>query len=268
MIRKTLLDVKKATFSVLLPDKNRHGMPTPMGTGFFVSPDGWFITAAHVISKNGEPRNGVIDDIQMACLQKEKENIVGPPIICQHVTFEYINAKYDIALLKVDFGLNSDKQWLKTSSHFPYIEISKRELELGEPVYSFGYPLSESQVMRTTGAVIGSVSLSPRVTSAIVSSKIEKTSMVMTSADPKMYVLDKALNYGSSGSPIVSTDTGKVHAFGSHFQPVYVRQPYVQDQNGTPINIMIPSLYGVVVSLSNDELLKEFENRKIPLSEN
>ncbi len=55
-----------------------------------------------------------------------------------------------------------------------------------------------------------------------MSSTLEKTKMLMSSGDEKIYVLDKALNYGNSGGPIVAAETGRVHALCSRFQPVMV----------------------------------------------
>jgi len=84
---------------------------------------------------------------------------------------------------------------------------------------------------------------------------MEQTRMVMTDADPKVYVLDKALNYGNSGGPILSAETGHVHALCSRFQPVYVPQNHLKDANGNPLPVMIPSLYGIVSRLDNRKLL-------------
>ena len=33
-----------------LPDPTRQDIPTPVGTGFMVSKDGWFVTAAHLVA--------------------------------------------------------------------------------------------------------------------------------------------------------------------------------------------------------------------------
>ena len=51
MIRKTLKTTKEATFVVTVPDKSRHNFPAPNGTGFFVSDNGYFITANHVVDQ-------------------------------------------------------------------------------------------------------------------------------------------------------------------------------------------------------------------------
>ncbi len=269
MIRKSLSKTQSATFSILLPDHSKHDMPSPRGTGFFVSPDGWFITAAHVVTKNGKSDGEPRDDINNAAIEKEKDFDSNSPIsrpTCQFINLEYINPKYDFALLKVDFDKNKEKEWLSGKTSFPYLTISKRQLSVAEPVYSFGYPLSSSFAEKQDNMVIGSSSLCPRVTSAIVSSTVEKTKFIMTKNDSKVYVLDKALNYGNSGGPIISVDSGCVHAFCSRFQPVYVPQP-LRDQQGNQLSIMMPSLYGVVISLHNEELLNKFEEYGIEISD-
>lgn len=256
MIRRTLARTKSATFSILLPDLNQKGLPTPSGTGFFIDPDGWFVTAAHVITKDGKSDGPVRDDIESCWLMKEPAYLGDPGAMCQHVSFELINPRLDIALLKVDFSKNADKAWLAELEDFPFLEISIRELDEGEPVYSFGYPLSSSFVIEGKGVRVGETSLSPRVTSAIVSSKLERTKMVMTSNDPRIYVLDKALNYGNSGGPIIATETGNVHAYCSRFQPVLIPQSHLRDKHDNPLSIISPSLYGIVTSFAN----KEFED--------
>ena len=53
VIRRTLKATQLARFSVDLPRKALRGMPTPTGTGFLISPDGWFVTAAYVVTENG-----------------------------------------------------------------------------------------------------------------------------------------------------------------------------------------------------------------------
>jgi hypothetical protein len=268
MIRKTLKRTKDATFSIELPNHNYNGMPSPSGTGFFVSHDGWFVTAAHVITENGQS-DGPKRDISKAVLSKESRFSDGDfpvPIMLQSVSLSFVDPLIDFALLKVDFQSNVTKTWLKDKKEFPYIKISSRELEEGEQVYSFGYPLPEVWVKKYFHMNIGHSGLCPRVTSAIISSTFEKQKMIMTNNDPKVYVLDKALNYGNSGGPIVATDTGKVHAFCSRFQPVLIPQHHLLDNQKRPLGIMIPSLYGVVYSLANPNIIQKLREFNITIS--
>ena len=266
MIRRTLANTKAATFCVELVDIALLGMPAPAGTGFFVSADGWFITAAHVITENNQSDGPPRQDIDQAWLMQETR-IDGnaPGGMCQHVSLGHILPAFDIALLKVDFAANAQKEWLRPRSGFPHLTVSSRELDEGEPVYAFGYPLSGASAAPFSGGVSGTSSLCPRVTSAIVSSTLEHSTMVMASNDAKVYVLDKALNYGNSGGPIVSSDTGRVHAVCSRFQPLQLQQNHVKVSSGDPLVIVVPSLYGVVASLGNAAVLQLFGSLGIPV---
>ncbi|WP_459201741.1 S1 family peptidase [Methanococcus sp. CF] len=259
MIRKTLPKVKEATFCIELPNKSARGMPTPAGTGFFISPDGWFVTAAHVVTnENGSPRT----DFTKSLLTKES-NDNTKVTLCKYVTLKYLLPELDIALLKVDFEKNSDQEWLIGKTGFPFINISTAPLEMGEPVYSFGYPLSSYGVFES--GHLGFIKLRPRVTSAIISSELETDSMILNENDPKHYVLDKALNYGNSGGPIISTKTGHVHAICSSFQPVTLNQPHLKDNNGKSMKIIIPSLYGIVSSFDNKNIINLLKFLNIPV---
>ena len=259
MIRKFLPITKNATFSILLPDPSKQDMPIPRGTGFFISTDGWFVTALHVISEN----NAVRKDIEQAVLMKEQE--AGKAIrMCQAVKVVEVIPKFDFALLKVDFELNKNKEWLKTSQGFPFLQISSMELSDGEPVYAFGYPLPDNYYQNNGNFSIGHNSLCPRVTSAIVSSRVEKTQMITTDGAPQVYVLDKALNYGNSGGPILSVETGHVHAFCSRFQPVYIPQHHLS-KNNPNISIVIPSLYGIVINLGHPAIIKILQKNGITI---
>ncbi len=268
MIRKSLKSTQIATYSVDLPDAKKKGMPTPTGTGFFVSPDGWFITAAHVITDNGQPNGSVRTDIDKAWLMKEARPGEFTSGMCQAVRFDYTDPVCDFALLKVDFQANANKEHLKNHTGFPFIEVSCKDLEEGEPVYSFGYPLSTSTlIVNNSKILVGHGAHAPRVTSAIVSSTMDRTSFISTSSDVKIYVLDKALNYGNSGGPVIATDTGKVHALCSRFQPVSIPQPQLRNEKDETLWISIPSLYGIVTSLGNQRILEQLRSRGISISD-
>jgi serine protease Do len=253
MIRKTLRHTKLATYTVaVVKTGGGTSTPAPAGTGFFISQEGLFVTAAHVLGDN-----------RPALLLKESTtDLAGgeaeTSIDVVDVVFRDDDA--DFALLRV----NTDR----LRGTFSTLRPSARELDEGEPVYSFGYPLPRTNLpfLLTTkwlteqfpkeilariegpygqglppSATFGVINalLSPRTTSAIVASQIEyHATLDFGEINDKRnhFVIDKALNYGNSGGPIVATETGHVHGFASRFQPVQVRQPHLQD-----ITIRLPS---------------------------
>ena len=227
-------------------------MPCPVGTGFFVSRDGVFVTAAHVVTKNGESDGPPRDDIGKGWLMTEPPRDDWGRRMCGGLSLVSVDAQHDIAVLRVDPAESNNRSW--ATDGFPFAPISFGELEEGEPVYSFGYPLSHATTFDFGEIVYGDPVLTPRVTSAIVSSKLEKTEMAHGESLPHVYVLDKALNYGNSGGPIVSCETGHVHAVSSRFIPVTIKQ---RASDGKEFTLKIPSLYSVAVGLSNDSV-REF----------
>jgi serine protease Do len=262
MIRRTLKATKDATFSIMIPDLQPGRMSLASGTGFFVSHDGWFVTAAHVVcdtSQAGWPLRSNIRDLYL-----EKDSaFMAPPIGCHYgISVSHVDRDLDIAFLRVDFAANAAATWLQGRTGFPFIEITVAQVEEGEPVYSFGYPLPEMQDLSAPGSsvIAAGFRLSPRVTSAIVASTIFQVGPVRTNADPIRYVIDKALNYGNSGGPIVEIDNGRVFAVCTMFQPVEIRQSHIQ---GNPL-IRIPSLYGVVSSLSDQRIKRYLSDEGIP----
>lgn len=230
-------------------------MPCPVGTGFFVSEDGLFVTAAHVVTQDYTSHGHVRTDIEKGWLMAEPPPGDWGRRMCTGLSVVTVVPQHDIAILKADETANRDKSWLK-GGRFPFIPVSFSELEEGEPVYSFGYPLAHATTLDLGEVIYGDPVLTPRITSAIVSSKIEKTEMVRGDVQPSIYVLDKALNYGNSGGPILSSETGHVYAVSSRFIPVPIKQ---LSSDGKEFNLKIPSLYSVAIGLSNNSVRQSLE---------
>jgi len=93
MIRKTITHTKKCTFIVHTPVKN---FPHPTGTGFFISKEGYFITANHVIDK--------VEDFSKVRFSQPE----GAQILSVSLINKWIN--HDIALLKADFDANKKRK--------------------------------------------------------------------------------------------------------------------------------------------------------------
>lgn len=275
MIRKTLQNSKLSTFAIagLVGQNNTN---KPLGTGFFVSGEGHFITAAHVLynTKTRTERFNLQDILLIRDIHDELK--AGNSTCCSGALLE-VDFENDVALLKVADEEIKDTAWL-VNGKFPHLKISKRVLDEAEPVYAYGYPLSNSLIIETGKQVQINIKgqglksfplqsiqthLCPRITSMIVSSKTE--SSITSSCIPNTYVLDKALNYGNSGGPIIATETGYVHAVCRKFQPVQIPQNHIKDGKGNSTAIVIPSLYGVASNLSIESLIKIFEDYDIEL---
>jgi S1-C subfamily serine protease len=277
-IRNTLPATQAATYSISLPhpDPKARGFPIPTGTGFFVSGDGWFVTAAHVVVDNDAVREVDLEkceaniqareaDVEKAFLEKEARSD-APPLSLQHLKLEHVNLDADFALLKADLPANKSVLESKGHDEFPHLQISRRTVDEGEPVYAFGYPLSSLDFLHSDEKItIGAPEICPRATSAIVSSTVERTGAMshVVNRPPENYVLDRALNYGNSGGPIVAAETGYVHAVCSRFQPVRIPQPHLE---GEPL-VLVPSLYGMASNLGQRLVLEALEKRGISLDE-
>lgn len=216
----------------LIPE--HQGFPFPNGTGFFISGSGHFITANHVLESvsSGET------------LMAEQPELEGRGNQLKHIDIVERWPHFDIALLKIDFGKNSNNPLLRGRTEFYYLDIDFENCLDGTPVYSYGFPLPEVKIEGKGEVLLGLEFLCPRVTSAIVSSHYDTIGPITGPALPKWYVIDKALNYGNSGGPIILAETGKVIAVCAKFQPVSIRQ-------AANISVTVPSLYSIASSLAN-----------------
>jgi serine protease Do len=279
MIRQTLARTKRATYCVLVQDGSEP-VGRPAGTGFFLTADGLFATAAHVLDQGRPDR-----------LFKESngEGEGHPSIPITEVLFS--DPVSDFALMRAQLDPERQAQYGAIS----YLQPSDRVLEEGEPIYAFGYPLSqpgppltftyEQLVVLFGEEVMGRIRrwgdgpmasppkfapdqtlslathrLSPRTTSAIVASAIdyyETLPLARRNLPDHYYVLDKALNFGNSGGPIIATETGDVYALCTGIQTVMVPQPY------PPGAVWIPSLYGVVTRLTLPAIRAALENHGV-----
>jgi S1-C subfamily serine protease len=241
MIQNTLPATKAATFAVLVPHPRpeARGFPTPNGTAFFVSSDGYVITALHVLKR----ADGTVHNAADICLTKPE---VQGPCEVRNLTIVRQWPDFDLALLKADFEPHREQPCFRDKTGFDYITIDFTTVPEGTQVYAFGYPLPDIQLQGNQQVIVGFHFFCPRTTSAIISSHNEVIGPVRIAVGfPESYVIDKALNYGNSGGPIVVEESGRVVAVCQRFQPVSIPQG-----TGT---VQIPSLYGITRSLKTVE---------------
>jgi serine protease Do len=278
MISKTLPATKAATFCVQLPVSALDERVRPFGTGFFVSPDGWFITAAHVITQDNKATGALRTDLDKMNLIRPNDTPTSwrPPLRIQQLEFDHIERTFDLALFRASFADHKDLPSLDCLAGFPYIELSISALEDGDPIYIFGYPLNEyvldelsPEMMKLfppgTPATFSATLLRTRVTSAIIASRDHVLVSKGSQSSPICYVLDKPINPGNSGGPAISPQTGCAFGFCKGFQSMLIEQRDLPWP--TPPKVLVPSLYGVVQSFLNDHIVEMLRSRGIPVSE-
>jgi S1-C subfamily serine protease len=119
MIRSSLPNTKNSTFTVLVPhpDSRLQGFPTPNGTGFFVTKDGYFITARHVLEK--ESVNRTLYNSSEILLTKAEQ----PAWDVSKLSIVKDWPKWDLALLRADCEKSKSSVAFRGKDGFDFLEI-------------------------------------------------------------------------------------------------------------------------------------------------
>ena len=146
------------------------------GSGFIVSPDGYVLTANHVV---GDP------DAKYTIIIDPKHKYPAKVLARDPLA--------DVAILKID------------GKNFPYLELGdSNKIELGETVIAVGNPLGEFEDTISAGIISG---LSRRITAygGLLSKATSLRGLIQT---------DAAINPGNSGGPLVNME-GKAIAINN-----------------------------------------------------
>lgn len=157
-----------------------------VGTGFFVSSDGYIVTNDHVIQITSRRATTTASNIQVTMDDGtvKTASVVGE------------DSKSDLTLLKVD------------GSGFSYLKFASLEnTNVGDEVVAIGYALDLSNGQ---GA--------PTVTSGIVSAKNRAISETDTTAVLGSIQTDAAINHGNSGGPLLNMN-GEVVGINTSLVP-------------------------------------------------
>ena len=165
-VRKT----DSSSQDVIFVDKNNKPLGNK-GAGFFVSCDGYIITAEHVVE--GASYAGII-------MKNNPNNLIEAEIVA-------VNPQFDIAILKIDVIASPVKIGNYTS------------LRVGRKISFIGYPLNDTiqlQVVPISNqGVISSIYALPRKSEGNVA---------------PTFMIDASVNPGNSGGPVFFADTGEV----------------------------------------------------------
>lgn len=265
MIRKSLPAVKRATYCVMISEPKYQELVAPQGTGFFVSSDGWFVTALHVLTIGGGRHDPIRQDLDTIVLVHPGDETSG----IQEVTkteLVHHDAQHDFALLKAE---------PQGGAKYSYVEIVKRDIAEGEPVYCFGYPLSDLCETRSKPAISSTYSLTfkddrllilkPKIVSGVVAAAPLSATCSGFPAVCSSYATDINFDFGISGAPIIATECGKAFAFATETESVSVPQDHLKAL-GRP-RIGIPTRFGTGTSLASHLIVESLEKHGVALSD-
>lgn len=208
----------------ILPSKNTINQPLELafgGSGFIISPDGYIITNAHVVSIN---KDNIINDFMKGFIPSFLDQLsvtygtldtkfvnLMTSYLYKHVYFSefktevYVNTGVTIpGVATVQKGNIADIRKLGIpesakdvailkidSKNLPTVKLGNSdEVKTGERIYVFGYPgASENQLTSTQEAI------EPTLTSGIISAERK------TSDGARLLQTDAALSGGNSGGP-------------------------------------------------------------------
>ncbi|WP_332737583.1 S1 family peptidase [Flavihumibacter sp.] len=156
-----------------------------VGTAFFINPNGWFVTAKHVLYDN----NNNIFSMIMGVQTLSNKNLVLRPI-----THLSIHPQADIALGKL--GQARDEKAQETDFEMAHIfKMSMKPLEINDKIAAYGYPRTSREF---THPHI-SFNFTGNWTTGLVQSFLPEGSPIVRN---RCYQTSMFIDSGSSGGPV------------------------------------------------------------------
>ncbi len=190
----------------------RLAIPVVRGTAFAVSSD-QFLTCNHVIEG--------ITDLKNLKLAGSPDPKASLPVVTHDVAEAKHDSHLDIALLKTE----------RIRSEVAPITFESGQPQVGLDVLAVGYPLPEQrqpEVIESEKRINVALAVTFRAIRGIIASRM---------LDGFHFEIDKLLNPGQSGGPVISLETGRL---------VGMCQAFVSYQRGTQV---IPSDLSVCLSV-------------------
>ena len=172
--------------AVEIPKENNQTTIGIRGTGFIISNDGKFITNEHVYKQIPE------NELQYACAKVPgKIDEKGSQFYNRYpIKLLHIDEENDVALMQII----ADKKF-ETIENLGDSELLKE----GDEIVYIGYPLATEMLNMGFGITM--------TTNKCIVSSIKRRGV---DGSMHFFLVDTHTNNGSSGSPVFSTDTGKV----------------------------------------------------------
>lgn len=239
-IPTSLSATKRATFAITRPRLANMEGREAVGSGFMIHPDGFFLTALHVL-----------DGADVAAAQLVLEQINDGEGDSEIARGELLHEweEFDLALMKFDVRHRRGPDGAMNKTGLPHVPIRFDPVDEGAPVYSFGYPMPRDVPTGPDEQSAPSGSRgpqhAPRITSAIVSSTTWRRCLGDEGIPYALYVVDRPFLVGNSGGPVVLQETGEA------FAVCFKTQTYEVEQAGEAPSLRLPSPFGLAVSMSN-----------------
>lgn len=239
--------IRPAIVQILVSSQNEGR--EPMGTGFFVSPEGVVLTAAHVVTRDAARYMNQLDppdgSLVVGIRFRPAENIRAAfqLVECRPLVIDDV---HDLALLKlvknpfagdVPAPLVVQGEPLGGLHGIPEFEL-RRPLE-GAAIAVSGYPLSSATLITNAGVISSSWNLAEND---------EGTVFEEPGVPVEQYLADISVNPGNSGGPAYRASDGRVVGVCAAIRlaPLSNVSPYVSHlrQNAGLCEI-IPIRYGL-----------------------